>query len=108
MCANGGYMKVNIQFKDTLDNVNNGRWLQLEGSHGRHIAHNFLDTKVFIPTKFSTIQKDGYGRVRHMPIFKVNRKRIEELNEEGEWEFLFFLKHGYYPEYDSEGEIINE
>ena len=101
-------MKVNIRFKNTLDNVNNGRWLQLEGSYGRYIAHNFLDTEVFIPTKFSKIQTDGYGRVRHMPIFKVNRKKIRELDETGEQDFLFFLKHGYYPEYDSEGEIINE
>lgn len=108
MCANGGYMKVNIRFKNTLDNVNNGRWLQLEGSYGRYIAHNFLDTEVFIPTKFSKIQTDGYGRVRHMPIFKVNRKKIRELDETGEQDFLFFLKHGYYPEYDSEGDPINE
>ena len=101
-------MKIDIRFHNTLSKVNSGLWLQMEGAYGRHIADNFLDTKVFIPTKFKTIIRDGYGRVRQMPIFKVNRKRIEELEDTGEQDFLFFLTNGYYPEYDSEGEIINE
>lgn len=71
--------ELNTVYRNACRFVNTGKWLQLEGATGRFYNDNFIESGILKPTKFKTQYKDGYNRLLTMPIFKVDRNRVEEL-----------------------------
>tara|TARA_Y100001937_G_C7105888_1_gene324980 strand:- start:376 stop:642 length:267 start_codon:yes stop_codon:yes gene_type:complete len=67
-------------YKNQLEIINSGLFLQLEGSVGRYYVRNFLDTGIFKPSgKEGRTVTDGYGREITLHDFIIDEERIDEL-----------------------------
>ena len=78
-------------FRKACRFINTGKWLQFEGATGRFYNDNFIESGILKPTKFKTQYIDGYNRLLTMPIFKVDRNRVEELTMDNP-DFIEFLE----------------
>jgi hypothetical protein len=74
------------EIKNVLDTINSGRWLQLEGSIGRH-CNSFIESGIIIPDEKETKEKgpicftDGYGRPQKQVRFKIDWDKFDEIEE---------------------------
>ena len=93
------YTELNTLFRKACRFVNTGKWLQFEGSTGRFYNEHFVESGILKPTKFKTQYIDGYNRHLTMPIFKVDRNRVQELinNDPDFIEFLSLNDTDLYP-----------
>ena len=71
--------------------INSGKWLRFEGATGRFYNDNFIESGILKPTKFKTQYKDGYNRLLTMPVFKVDRNRVDQLRMDNP-DFIEFLE----------------
>lgn len=73
--------------EQALELINSGKWLQLEGTVGRH-CNDLLEAKVIIKDEQATMEhgpvtfQDGYGRFVKQYRFKINEDYDFDLDPE--------------------------
>ena len=73
----------NMNTQEILETYNSGRFLQLEGSFGRHFVSSYLDSGI-IKTfdELGNTVVDGYGRKIQLKKAEIDYDRIDELWDE--------------------------